>query len=82
MGLYVQTFEEIRSGFSNQRQWRDFVAAVQCSVNYSTVIGTLRSATMLFNNAWARASEPLKQALSDPGAYTRYSGCRVGIPPA
>jgi len=80
--LPMKTFEEIRSRFSNQRQWRDFVAAVQCSVNYSTVVGTLRSATMLFNSAWARASQPLKQALSAPGAHTRYSGCRVGIPPA
>ena len=89
MELYVhefatlpkKTLEEMKSRFSNQRQWRDFVAAVQCSVNYSTV-RHLHSATMFFNSAWARASEHLKQALNAPGANTRYSGYRVGIPPA
>jgi hypothetical protein len=79
--LPMKTFEEIKSRFSNQRQWRDFVSAVQCSVNYSTV-RHLHSATMFFNSAWARASEHLKQALNAPDAYTRYSGFRVGIPPA
>jgi len=34
--LPLKTLEDIKSRFSNHRQWRDFVAAVQCSVNYST----------------------------------------------
>jgi hypothetical protein len=77
--LPMKTFEEIESRFSNQRQWRDFVAAVsavQSSVNYSTV-RHLQFATMFFNSAWARASEHLRQALNAPGAYTRYSGFGV-----
>ncbi len=53
--LPVKTFEEMKSRFSNQRQWRDFVAAVQCSVNYSTVVGTLRSATRFFTGALTRS---------------------------
>jgi hypothetical protein len=60
--LPMKTFEEIKSRFSNQRQWRDFVSAVQCSVNYPTV-RHLQFATVFFNSAWARASEHLKQAL-------------------
>jgi hypothetical protein len=77
--LPMKTLEEIKSRFSNQRQWRDFVAAVsavQSSVNYSTV-RHLQFATMFFNSAWARASEHLRQALNAPGAYTRYSGFGV-----
>jgi hypothetical protein len=79
--LPLKTLEDIRSRFSNRREWRDFVAAVQCTVNYSTV-RHLHSATMFFNSAWARASQHLKQALIAPGAYTRCSGYRAGIPPA
>jgi hypothetical protein len=74
--LPMKTFEEIKSRFSNQRQWRDFVSAVQCSVNYST-LRHLQFATMFFNSAWARASEHLKQALNAPSAYPRYS--RFGV---
>jgi len=29
--------------FSNQREWRDFISAVQCSVNYSVVVNALRA---------------------------------------
>jgi hypothetical protein len=53
--LPMNAFVELKTRFSNRRKWRDFVAAVQCSVNYSTVV-TLRSATVLLNYAWARAS--------------------------
>jgi hypothetical protein len=70
----------MKSRFSNRRQWRDFVAAVQCSVNYSTVIGTLRSATKFFNYAWVRASMPVRQALGVADANIRCSDCRVKIP--
>jgi hypothetical protein len=75
----MKTFEEIKSRFSNQRQWRDFVSAVQCSVNYSTV-RHLQFATMFFNSAWARASEHLKQALNAPGAYTHYARKSISEP--
>jgi len=71
--LPMKTFEDIKSRFSNQRQWRDFVSAVsavQCSVNYST-LRHLQFATIFFNSAWARASEHLKQALNAPGARIR-----------
>lgn len=74
--LPMKTLEEIKSRFSNRRQWRDFVSALQCSVNYSTV-RHLNLATTFFNSAWAHASEHLKQALNAPGAYTRYSGFGV-----
>jgi hypothetical protein len=34
----MKAFEDVTRKFSNQRQWRDFIAAVQCSVNYPAVI--------------------------------------------
>jgi hypothetical protein len=52
----VNALEDIKRKFSNQRQWRDFVAAVQCSVNYPAAINTLRSRTQWFSDGLAHAS--------------------------
>ena len=40
--------------FTNQRQWREFVSAVQCSVNYPAAINSLRSGTKLFSDGLAQ----------------------------
>jgi hypothetical protein len=42
--------------FANQRKWREFVAAVQCPVDYSAVISTLRSGSRLFYDGIVRVS--------------------------
>jgi hypothetical protein len=39
----ASAFEDIRQKFTNQRQWREFVSALQCTVNYPAVVNTLRS---------------------------------------
>jgi hypothetical protein len=39
----ASAFEDIKQKFTNQRQWREFVSALQCTVNYPAVVGTLRS---------------------------------------
>ena len=52
----VNAFEDIKRKFSNQRQWREFVVAVQCSVNYPAAISTLRSGTKWFSEGLAQAS--------------------------
>ena len=39
----ASAFEDIKQKFSNQRQWREFVSALQCTVNYPAVVSTLRS---------------------------------------
>jgi len=52
----ANAFEDIKRKFSNQRQWREFVSAVQCSVNYPAAINTLRSGTKWFNEGLAQAS--------------------------
>jgi hypothetical protein len=52
----ANAFEDIRRKFSNQRQWREFVSAVQCSVNYPAAINTLRSGTKWFSEGLAQAS--------------------------
>jgi hypothetical protein len=36
----MDRFENIKRKFSNQRQWREFVSAVQCTVNYPAVIAS------------------------------------------
>ncbi len=48
MIILMDSFEDMKRKFCNQRQWREFVAAVQCSVNYPTVISALRSGTQWF----------------------------------
>jgi hypothetical protein len=59
----VNAFEDIKRKFSNQRQWREFVSAVQCSVNYPVAINTLRSGTKWFSDGLAEASSCLARTL-------------------
>jgi hypothetical protein len=59
----VNAFEDIKRKFTNQRQWREFVSAVQCSVNYPAAINTLRSGTKWFSDGLAQASSCLAQTL-------------------
>ena len=49
--------------FTNQRQWREFVSAVQCSVNYPAAINSLRSGTKWFSDGLAQASSCLARTL-------------------
>ena len=59
----VNAFEDFKRKFTNQRQWREFVSAVQCSVNYPAAINTLRSGTKWFSDGLAQASSCLAQTL-------------------
>jgi hypothetical protein len=52
----ANAFEDIKRKFSNQRQWREFVSAVQCTVNYPAAINALRSGTKWFSDGLAQAS--------------------------
>jgi hypothetical protein len=42
----ASAFEDIKRKFTNKRQWREFVSAVQCSVNYPAAISTLYPAAI------------------------------------
>jgi hypothetical protein len=56
----MKTLEDIRRKFSNRRQWRDFVSAVQCSVNYPLVLNALRDSAWAFNDTVvARVAAPV-----------------------
>jgi hypothetical protein len=46
--------QKFTSQFTNQRQWREFVSAVQCSVNYPAAINSLRSGTKWFSDGLAQ----------------------------
>jgi hypothetical protein len=67
----VSAFEDIKRKFTNKRQWREFVSAVQSSVNYPAAIGTLypaaintlRSGTKWFSDGLAQASSCLVRTL-------------------
>ena len=59
----VSAFADIKQKFTNQRQWREFVSAVQCSVNYPAAINSLRSGTKWFSDGLAQASSCLKRTL-------------------
>jgi hypothetical protein len=59
----ASAFEDIRQKFTNQRQWREFVSAVQCSVNYPAAINSLRSGTKWFSDGLAQASSCLARTL-------------------
>jgi hypothetical protein len=48
MILPMDTLGDMKRKFLNQRQWREFVAAAQCSVNYPAVLSALRSGTQWF----------------------------------
>ncbi|HEY2781627.1 MAG TPA: hypothetical protein VGI90_12660 [Steroidobacteraceae bacterium] len=51
----ASAFEDIRRKFTNQRQWREFVSALQCTVNYpAAVAGTLRAGKKWFNYRFSR----------------------------
>jgi hypothetical protein len=52
----ANALEDVKRKFSNQRQWREFVSAVQCSVNYPAAINTLHSGARWFSDGLARAS--------------------------
>jgi hypothetical protein len=39
----ASVFQDFTQKFSNQRQWREFVSALQCTVNYPAVVNTLRT---------------------------------------
>ena len=59
----VSAFEDIKRKFTNQRQWREFVSAIQCSVNYPAAIDSVRSGTKWFSDGLAQASSCLKRTL-------------------
>jgi hypothetical protein len=44
----ASAFEDIKRQFTNQRQWREFVSALQCTVNYPAVVNTLRTGKKWF----------------------------------
>ena len=54
----ASAFEDIKqkftNQFANQRQWREFVSAVHCSVNYPAAINSLRSGTKWFSDGLAQ----------------------------
>jgi hypothetical protein len=58
-----QKFANHKEKFTNQRQWREFVSAVQCSVNYPAAINSLRSGTKWFSDGLAQASSCLARTL-------------------
>jgi hypothetical protein len=59
----ASAFEDIKQKFTNQRQWREFLSAAQCSVNYPAAINSLRSSTKWFSDGLAQASTCLKRTL-------------------
>jgi hypothetical protein len=59
----ASAFDDIKQKFTNQRQWREFVSAVQCSVNYPAAINSLRSGTKWFSDGLAQASSCLARTL-------------------
>ena len=59
----ASAFADIKQKFTNQRQWREFVSAVQCSVNYPAAINSLRSGTKWFSDGLAQASSALARTL-------------------
>ena len=59
----ANAFEDIKRKFTNKRQWREFVSAVQCSVNYPAAVNTLRSGTKWFSDGLAQASSCLARTL-------------------
>jgi hypothetical protein len=59
----ANAFEDIKQKFTNQRQWREFVSAVQCSVNYPAAVNSLRSGTKWFSDGVAQASSCLARTL-------------------
>ena len=51
----ASAFADMRRKFTNQRQWREFVSALQCTVNYpAAVANTLRAGKKWFNYRFSR----------------------------
>jgi hypothetical protein len=50
----ASALEDIKQKFTNQRQWREFLSALQCTVNYPAVVNTLRSGKKWFNYTFSR----------------------------
>jgi hypothetical protein len=46
----MKVLEDFGRKFSNRREWRDFVSAVQCSVNYPGVLNALQAGGFLFKD--------------------------------
>jgi hypothetical protein len=59
----ANALEDIKQKFTNQRQWREFVSAVQCSVNYPAAVNSLRSGTKWFSDGLTQASSCLVRTL-------------------
>jgi hypothetical protein len=59
----ANALDGIRRKFTNQRQWREFVSAVECRVNYPAAINTLRYGTKWFSDGLAQASSCLARTL-------------------
>jgi hypothetical protein len=45
----MSNFDDVKRKFSNHRDWRGFIAAVQCSVTYPKAIDALRSGRARFS---------------------------------
>jgi hypothetical protein len=55
----MKVLEDIGRKFSNRREWRDFVSAVQCSVKYPVVLNALRDSAWAFSDrVVARVTAP------------------------
>jgi hypothetical protein len=55
----MKVLEDIGRKFSNRREWRDFVSAVQCSVKYPVVLNALRDSAWAFSDSVvARVTAP------------------------
>ena len=50
----ASALEDIKQKFTNQRQWREFLSALQCTVHYPAVVNTLRSGKKWFNYTFSR----------------------------
>jgi hypothetical protein len=55
----MKSLEDFGRKFSNRREWRDFISAVQCPVNYPVVLSALR-ASMARVAIPAALAEPVK----------------------
>jgi hypothetical protein len=68
----MTNFDAVKRKFSNDRQWRDFIATVHdpvtypCSVTYPMVLVAVRSGRAWFNDGAARASSWLGGRASSP----------------
>jgi hypothetical protein len=46
----MKALEEMRHSFSNRREWREFAAALQCSVSLPGIIDALRASAARFHD--------------------------------